>query len=61
MKPLELADGTPVDPGAWEQRLLPVLRGPEVEKVVGAMVGFLFILPPVTSFMQLQPRIQTHS
>ncbi|QNJ21385.1 hypothetical protein SynMITS9220_00046 [Synechococcus sp. MIT S9220] len=40
---------------------MPVLRGPEVEKVVDAMVGFLFILPPVTSFMQLQPRIQTHS
>ena len=57
---MELTEDNLDEAGTREQRLLPVFRGPEVEKVVGAMVGFLYILPPVTNFMQLQPRIQTH-
>ena len=54
-----LPDDIPEDPGGMEQRLLPLPRGPADENVVGAMVGFLFILPPLTSLMQLQPRDQT--
>ena len=49
---MELTEDNLDEAGTREQRLLPVFRGPEVEKVGCAMVGFLFILPPLASFMQ---------
>ena len=58
-KPLESSDDNPAFPGAMEQRLLPVPREPADEMVVGAMVGFLFILPPSASIMLLKPHYQT--